>query len=87
MVITKSSVESLQAKKGLPRGNQIVGWLVLGMMFTNENSYKTSTYQIDSDIFDDATVSSFTTKQSLSSSTDNHIFDVLSYFRDPHYFL
>lgn len=30
MVVTRSSALSLQAKQGLPRGNQIVGWLVLG---------------------------------------------------------
>lgn len=29
MVITHSSVASLQAKRGLPLGNQISGWLVL----------------------------------------------------------
>ncbi|KAI1821888.1 PigN-domain-containing protein [Xylaria intraflava] len=29
MMVTRSSVLSLQAKQGLPRGNQIVGWLVL----------------------------------------------------------
>ena len=29
MVITRSSVASLQAKRGLPRGNQVIGWLVL----------------------------------------------------------
>lgn len=29
MVVTRSSALSLQAKQGLPRGNQIVGWLVL----------------------------------------------------------
>ena len=30
MIVTRSSVASLQAKRGLPLGNQIVGWLVLG---------------------------------------------------------
>ena len=30
MLVTRSSALSLQAKLGLPRGNQIVGWLVLG---------------------------------------------------------
>ncbi|KAI9678233.1 MAG: Glycosyl phosphatidyl inositol anchor synthesis [Caeruleum heppii] len=29
MLVTKSSVASLQAKQGLPIGNQVVGWLVL----------------------------------------------------------
>ncbi|KAI4278919.1 MAG: hypothetical protein L6R38_005134 [Xanthoria sp. 2 TBL-2021] len=29
MVITHSSVASLQAKRGLPLGNQVIGWLVL----------------------------------------------------------
>ena len=29
MVVTRSSVASIQAKRGLPLGNQIVGWLVL----------------------------------------------------------
>ena len=30
MVVTRSSSISLQAKRGLPLGNQVVGWLVLG---------------------------------------------------------
>jgi GPI ethanolamine phosphate transferase 1 len=30
MVVTRSSALSLQAKQGLPRGNQIMGWVVLG---------------------------------------------------------
>ena len=29
--VTRSSALSLQSKQGLPRGNQVVGWLVLGM--------------------------------------------------------
>lgn len=30
MIVTRSSVASLQAKSGLPIGNQVVGWAVLG---------------------------------------------------------
>ena len=33
MLVTRSSVTSLQAKRGLPLGNQVMGWLVLGMSF------------------------------------------------------
>ncbi|KAL8732040.1 MAG: hypothetical protein Q9166_002992 [cf. Caloplaca sp. 2 TL-2023] len=29
MIVTRSSVTSLQAKRGLPLGNQVIGWLVL----------------------------------------------------------
>jgi phosphatidylinositol glycan class N len=31
MIVTHSSATSLQAKQGLPRGNQIVGWIILGI--------------------------------------------------------
>jgi phosphatidylinositol glycan class N len=30
MFVTKSSVTSIQSKRGLPLGNQVVGWIVLG---------------------------------------------------------
>ena len=30
MIVTRSSVSSLQAKRGLPFGNQVVGWIILG---------------------------------------------------------
>ncbi|KAI1099893.1 GPI ethanolamine phosphate transferase 1 [Jackrogersella minutella] len=33
MLVTRDSALSLQAKEGLPRGNQIVGWLVLVVSF------------------------------------------------------
>lgn len=29
MIVTRSSVASLQAKAGLPLGNQVVGWMIL----------------------------------------------------------
>lgn len=31
LIVTRSSVASLQAKRGLPLGNQVVGWTVLSM--------------------------------------------------------
>ena len=30
MFVTRSSVASLQAKQGLPLGNQVIGWLIIG---------------------------------------------------------
>ncbi|KAK9367231.1 Phosphatidylinositolglycan class N-domain-containing protein [Lipomyces kononenkoae] len=36
MVVTYSTVKSLQARNGLPFGNQIVGWLVLGTFANSE---------------------------------------------------
>lgn len=31
MIVTRSSAMSIQAKIGLPLGNQVVGWIVLSM--------------------------------------------------------
>lgn len=30
MIVTRSSALSLQAKQGLPRGEQVLGWSILG---------------------------------------------------------
>ncbi|KAK4651692.1 Glycosyl phosphatidyl inositol anchor synthesis [Podospora pseudocomata] len=40
MVVTRSSALSLQAKQGLPRGNQIVGWVVLVLSLLMPLAYK-----------------------------------------------
>lgn len=46
MIVTRSSVASLQAKRGLPLGNQVVGWTILSMqnicISTAENVLTTS---------------------------------------------
>lgn len=47
MIVTWSSIASLQAKRGLPLGNQVVGWLVLSttspilfhQMFTHDSFF------------------------------------------------
>ena len=31
MIVTRSSIASIQAKEGLPAGNQFMGWFVLSM--------------------------------------------------------
>ncbi len=31
MAVTQGSIASLQAKRGLPLGNQVMGWLILGV--------------------------------------------------------
>jgi len=33
MFVTKSSVTSIQSKRGLPLGNQVVGWIVLSRRY------------------------------------------------------
>ena len=35
MLITRSSISSLQARRGLPLGNQVAGWIVLGRLPVN----------------------------------------------------
>lgn len=37
MYVTSSSLRSLQSKQGLPLGNQVIGWSVLGMSFCSRN--------------------------------------------------
>lgn len=39
MIVTRSTALSLQAKQGLPLGNQVVGWIVLGK---NQNTHQTN---------------------------------------------
>lgn len=47
MIVTRSSIESIQAKKGLPAGNQLVGWLVLSMPLLRTSSQFIPTFDFD----------------------------------------
>ena len=38
VIVTRSSALSMQANQGLPRGNQVMGWVVLGMFLDNSIS-------------------------------------------------
>lgn len=78
VIVTRSSILSLQAKVGLPKGNQIVGWLVVGKcryslirqsMLTSSNSF----------IPHHAFSASSGAKQSLSTPFGGHISDVRAY--------
>lgn len=35
VLVTRSSALSMQANQGLPRGNQVMGWVVLGRFLSN----------------------------------------------------
>ncbi|KAK8929880.1 GPI ethanolamine phosphate transferase 1 [Metarhizium anisopliae] len=37
MLVTRSSALSLQAKRGLPVGNQVLGWAILSTLFVERN--------------------------------------------------
>ena len=50
MIVTRSSVASLQAKAGLPLGNQVVGWTILSMQKACDREAE-STLTIHSCIF------------------------------------
>lgn len=42
LIVTRSSVASLQAKQGLPLGNQVLGWAILGeccLVFSSLNLF------------------------------------------------
>ena len=40
MIVTRSSAISIQSKRGLPFGNQVIGWTVLSMQQQNLSSLK-----------------------------------------------
>ena len=68
MIVTSSSIRSLQAKRGLPVGNQVVGWFVLGKCFT-ESSVFWMIYRLTW-----FTVASLSIPFLYTFSTDTHYF-------------
>ena len=52
VIVTRSSALSLQAKAGLPLGNQIVGWIVLGELQTLNKSLE----ETKANIFDSVVI-------------------------------
>ena len=68
MIVTRSSIDSIQAKRGLPAGNQLVGWLVLSKHFSSplNEGY------ISSSLADRRAVASFTIPFLHSLGTRTH---------------
>jgi hypothetical protein len=58
MIVTRSSALSLQAKVGLPRGNQLVGWVVLGKESSILRRLEVCSFVLDSAPFFHATCAS-----------------------------
>jgi GPI ethanolamine phosphate transferase 1 len=72
VIVTRSSVLSLQAKQGLPRGNQVVGWLVLSRsrnQTAGPQHPRLTSYLSISHLADDASGVSVGVEQQLLAST------------------
>jgi len=76
MLVTRSSVVSLQAKLGLPRGNQIVGWLILGMKLQRLKHLRLLTKY--STTLAHAFPAPYPTQQPLPPSTNGDILDIFA---------
>ena len=77
MIVTRSSVVSLQAKLGLPLGNQVVGWIILSTqnICSSTGGYKLTTAQFHPYPFPSFTASNqitTTCTDSSSSSSPSH---------------
>ena len=91
IIITRSSALSLQAKQGLPLGNQILGWIVLGrysmryylVLWLDANQFLC----VYSRLPRPTPSVSHSTKQPLFTQVAGHIPHVRSYFCHSYHFL
>ena len=84
MVVTSSSVASLQAKQGLPIGNQVVGWLVLSMSFMSSVSASYCSPDLTSCFTHGAFPPQLTTKEPLSPPSSHYLPHLLPYLHHPY---
>ena len=87
MIVTSSSVASLQAKRGLPIGNQVVGWLVLSTFFMNYPSASNCLLGFNSCFTRRAFPPQLTTKEPLSPPSSHNLPHLLPSLYHPHHLL
>ena len=89
MIVTSSSIRSLQAKQGLPVGNQVVGWLVLGKPHSTVISIlkRTTSDSKYSRLTFDTFLVLIQHRHRLSSPPDNNLPHILPCFRHPYHLL
>lgn len=89
MIVTSSSISSLQAKRGLPVGNQVVGWLVLGerhfilSIILNGHTANLNFSQLSINTF----LVHLQHKFELFSSPDHRLSHLLTHLRHPYHLL
>ena len=86
MIVTRSSVASLQAKAGLPLGNQVVGWTILSMQRACDYEAE-STLTTHSRVFINTFPPQSPTKQSLSPPPRRHLSNLLTDLHHSHHLL
>ena len=84
MIVTSSSVASIQAKRGLPIGNQVVGWLVLSTFFMNYPSGSNCLLGFNSCFTHCAFPPQPTTEKPLSPPSSHNLPHLLPSLHHPH---